>query len=74
MMQPEAIKIRLGGMIKSKSNTITARVEGICDMSAPAPKPQGPLNSQEGEQQQNLPLAPKQNVEAMTVLASNPSQ
>ena len=38
MMQPEAIKIRLGGVIITKSNAITARVGGTCDMIAPVPE------------------------------------
>ena len=37
MIQLEAIKIRPGGMIETRSNTITAWVEDICDMSARAP-------------------------------------
>ena len=42
IMQPETIKIRLEGeMIETKSNAITPRVGGICDVNAPAPEMQG---------------------------------
>ena len=41
MMQPEGIKIRPGGgMIKTRSNGITARVGGTCSTSGPAAKMQ----------------------------------
>ena len=40
MMQPETTKIRLGEVIITKSNAITARVGGTCDKSALAPEMQ----------------------------------
>ena len=40
IMQLEAIKIKLGGVIETGSNALTARVQGICDMSTPVARMQ----------------------------------
>ena len=73
MMQPEAIKVRPGGMIKTKSNAITARVGGICDMSAPVPEMQD-LQTPGGGTTAGPPPEPKQNTEPVPAPEPTPNQ
>ena len=55
-------------MIETKSNALTIRVAGICDISAQVPEMQG-LQTQGGGATAEPPPTLKQNVEPAPVLA-----